>query len=273
MAKKISETLVIVRSGGDLATGVVQKLWRVGFKVLILEIARPLTIRRTVALSEAVRNGECQVEDLTAVKISTTEECERVWQSGRIPVLVDGSALSIERLKPDVVIDAIIAKRNIGTFKEMAPVVIALGPGFKAPEDVDVVIETLRGHYLGQLIRNGGPQVNTGIPGILGGKSAERVVHAPCDGIVQHVATLGQQVEKGQLLFYVDEVPVYSPLKGTLRGLISQNQIIRKGLKCADVDPRPVDEVDCHTISDKARALGGAVLEAVLLVGKEKEVF
>ncbi|WP_314061105.1 selenium-dependent molybdenum cofactor biosynthesis protein YqeB [uncultured Vagococcus sp.] len=273
MAKGISESLIIVRSGGDLATGIVQKLWHGGFKVLILEVAVPLTIRRTVALSEAVRQGRCQVEDLTAVKVNSIEECSKVWQSGAIPVLVDQEALSIKRLKPDVVVDAIIAKRNLGTYREMAPIVIALGPGFTAPEEVDVVVETMRGHYLGQLIRKGTALPNTGIPGQLGGKSGERVVHAPCEGVVQHVATLGEQVAKGQLLFYIDGKPIYSPLKGTLRGLISNKQQIMKGLKCADVDPRPVDQVDCYTISDKARALGGAVLEAVLLIGNEKELF
>lgn len=272
-ARQIGESLVIVRSGGDLATGIIQKLWHAGFKVLVLEVAVPLTIRRTVALSEAITKGCCDVEDMKAVKITSTDDCLGVWQSGKIPVLIDEAALSIERLKPDVVIDAIIAKRNLGTTKAMAPVVIALGPGFKAPEDVDMVIETMRGHYLGRLIREGSALANTGIPGVLGGKSAERVVHAPCGGMVQHVAKLGEQVEKGQVLFYLDKVPVYSPLNGTLRGLISHHQVIKQGLKCADIDPRPADEVDCFTISDKARALGGAVLEAVLLLGKEKGLF
>lgn len=271
MGKAICETLVIVRGGGDLATGIIQKLWHSGFRVLVLEVAEPLTIRRTVALSDAIRVGRCQVEDMPAIRIEETEECEAAWQSGAVPVMVDEEALSIARLMPEVVVDAIIAKRNIGTHRQMAPIVIGLGPGFRAPEEVDIVVETMRGHYLGRLIREGMALPNTGIPGTLGGKSAERVVHAPCAGVVRHRASLGDRVTQGEIIFYIGDEPVYSPLTGTLRGLIGEG-LIRNGLKCADVDPRPAEEVDCYTISDKARALGGAVLEAVLLLGSEKGI-
>lgn len=261
---------IVVRSGGDIATGVIQKLWRSGFRVAILETASPLTIRRSVALSTAVRRQSHSVENMTAVLVPDAHACAGVWNSGNIPVLVDPSMESLSTLRPVVLVDAIIAKRNTGMHPGLAPITIALGPGFSAPEDVDCVVETMRGHYLGRLITRGMALPNTGIPGTLGGKSAERVVHAPVAGLVRHVRNLGDLVEKNEIIFTIDETPVLSRLRGTLRGLIEEDTMVRKGLKCADVDPRPANEVDCLTISDKARALGGAVLEACFMLAAEK---
>lgn len=175
-------------------------------------------------------------------------------------------------MKPLIVIDAILAKKNLGTHRGMATITIALGPGFSAPQDVDVVIETMRGHTLGRLYFEGTALPNTGIPGEIGGKSAERVVHAPASGQVTHLKKIGDIVLKGEVLFFIDQVPIYSPLTGTLRELISEKVTCYQGLKCADVDPRSVEKVDCFTISDKARALGGAVLEAIFMVGRRKSV-
>lgn len=273
MVQGLAETIVVVRGGGDLATGVIQKLYRAGFKVLILETGVPLAIRRTVALCSAVFQGRFKVEDVEAVCISDVAQCWDIWDKNQVPLIIDPTGVSIEKLQPTVVVDAILAKKNIGTKKEMAPIVIALGPGFFAGEDVDIVIETMRGHQLGRLYFEGAAIPNTGIPGEIGGKSAERVVHSPAAGHVKHVRKIGDNVQINDLLFYVGQVAVNAPLTGVLRGLITEGLEIPKGLKCADVDPRPVASVDCYTISDKARALGGAVLEGILYLGRQKNIF
>lgn len=267
-----SPNTVVVRGGGDIATGVVQKLWHAGFNVLVLETALPLTIRRTVALSSAVFEGFYRVEDMSAALISSPQECAAHWAQGLIPVLVDPLAVCLEYIKPFAVVDAIIAKRNLGTRRGMAPVTIALGPGFSAPEDVDCVIETMRGHYLGSIITKGGALPNTGRPGNIGGKTSERVIHAPAAGVVKHIRSLGDEVERGEPIFTIGGVPVPASLSGTLRGLISEGVNARKGLKCADIDPRPAKEVNCRTISDKARAVGGGVLEACFIKAREKRI-
>lgn len=265
--------IVVVRGGGDIATGVIQKLHRAGFKVLVLETAFPLTIRRTVALSSAVFEGKYSVEDMTAVLITSAEECAAQWERGRIPVLVDPFAACLEYIKPFALVDAVIAKRNLGTYRSMAPVTVALGPGFSAPHDVHYVIETMRGHNLGRVITKGSALPNTGVPGLIGGKSTERIIRAPADGCIRHIRSLGDEVEQGEPIFSIDAAIVAATLTGTLRGLIAEGLIVRKGLKCADIDPRPAAEIDCYSISDKARAVGGAVLEACLMKSREKGIF
>ena len=264
--------VAVVRGGGDIATGVVQKLWRAGFLVVVAETAHPTAIRRTVSLSTAIEAGEYTVEDLHAVLAPEAAACAGIWANGDIPVLVDDSCGQCLQLGPQFLVDAIIAKRNLGTHAGMAPVVVALGPGFSAPADADAVVETMRGHILGRLIFDGAPLPDTGVPGLLGGKTAERVVHAPCAGEVRHTAQIGDRVKAGHTIFTLDDVPVPSPLDGTLRGLIGEGLRVEKGMKCADVDPRPADEVDVYTISDKARCLGGAALEACLLLGRKKGI-
>jgi xanthine dehydrogenase accessory factor len=196
-----SSRTVVVRGGGDIATGVIQKLWHAGFKVVVLETARPLSIRRTVALSSAVFEGVYRVEDMTAVLISSPQECQGLWERELIPVLVDPQADCLQEIQPIALVDAIIAKRNLGTHRGMAPVTIALGPGFSAPEDVDCVIETMRGHHLGRVISNGSALPNTGRPGEIGGKSLDRVIYAPISGHVRHIRHLGDEVERGRTNF------------------------------------------------------------------------
>ena len=264
--------VVAVRGGGDIATGVVQKLWHGGFLPVVLETACPTAIRRTVSLSTAVDTGEYAVEDMRAVLVRDAAACVGAWESGSVPVLIDPSCELALALHPPFLVDAIMAKRNLGTCADMAPVVVALGPGFSAPTDADAAIETMRGHDLGRLIFDGAPLPDTGVPGLLGGKTAERVVHAPCAGEVRHRAKIGDRVKLGDPIFTVGDALVCSPLDGTLRGLIAEGRVIAKGMKCADVDPRPANEVDVHTISDKARCIGGAVLEACLLLGMRKGV-
>ena len=275
MAREIAgrkRVTVVLRGGGDLATGVAQKLWHAGFALVILEKETPLAIRRTVALSSAMQEGAYRVEDMLGRRISDPDECQKTWAANEIPLLVDPDCRSLAVLKPTIVVDAILAKRNLGMHTGLAPVTIALGPGFRAPQDVDVVIETMRGHQLGRLILDGEAMANTGVPGEVGGKSSERVVHAPVAGCVRHKRKIGDRVKRGEILFYLDETPVFSPLDGTLRGLIAQGMALPKGMKCADVDPRPEEDVDCLSISDKARSLGGAVLEACFWLGEKKGV-
>ena len=262
--------IIIVRGGGDLATGVVQKFYRAGFNVLILETHAPTAIRRSVALCEAVYDGFVTVEDITCRKISGTDELEECWREKVVPLLIDPEGESIGRIKPAAVVDAILAKRNTGTKRSMADITIALGPGFTAGKDVDAVIETVRGHDLGRLILQGSAKPDTGVPGDIGGESIKRVIRASSDGAVRHIKKIGDIVEQGEVIFTVDSVEpgglevisaeVCATISGLLRGLIREGMQVYKGMKVADIDPRT--DVDWHTISDKARCLGGAALEA-----------
>ncbi|MCL2033238.1 MAG: selenium-dependent molybdenum cofactor biosynthesis protein YqeB [Oscillospiraceae bacterium] len=258
----ILDDIIIVRGGGDIATGAVQKFFRAGLKVLVLEIPRPTAIRREVSLCEAVSKGVFTVEDMTARLIESPGSCHEVWQNGEIPVCVDPLGLSIESLKPDGVINAILAKKNTDTHPGMAPVVVALGPGFRAPRDAHAVIETMRGHTLGKVIFDGEAIKNTGVPAAVGGKSADRVLYAPCDGTVKALKQIGDIVREGEAIFSVGESVVTAPFDGVLRGLIADGTPVPRGIKTADVDPRK--DSDCRTITDKARCIGGGALEAYL---------
>lgn len=271
--------LIVVRGAGDLATGTIHRLKKAGFRLLVLEAEHPAAIRRQVALSEAVYVGSARVEDVEAVRMDVElaekknrkelleQEMERIWKKDGVPVLVDPAGLSIAALRPAVVVDAILAKKNLGTTKEMAPLVIALGPGFTAGEDVDVVIETKRGHNLGRVIRSGSAVPNTGIPGIIGGYGKERVMHAQAEGILRNAASIGDIVEAGAVIAEIETengmVPVEASLSGLLRGLIRDGYPVTKGFKIADIDPRKEELQNCFTISDKARCIAGSVLEVI----------
>ena len=271
--------LIVVRGAGDLATGTIHRLKKAGFRLLVLEAEHPAAIRRQVALSEAVYAGSARVEDVEAVRMDVDlaekknrkelleQEMERIWKKDGVPVLVDPAGLSIAALRPAVVVDAILAKKNLGTTKEMAPLVIALGPGFTAGEDVDVVIETKRGHNLGRVIRSGSAVPNTGIPGIIGGYGKQRVMHAQAEGILRNVASIGDIVEARAVIAEIETengtVPVEASLSGLLRGLIRDGYPVTKGFKIADIDPRQEELQNCFTISDKARCIAGSVLEVI----------
>ena len=260
-----NQDVIAVRGGGDLATGVVQKLWRAGFRTAVLEVPQPLAIRRNVAVSSAVSEGEFQVEDMRARLVVDPADCDRAWADGVVPVIVDPGAGSLAWLRPAVLVDAIIAKRNLGTHRNMAPLTIALGPGFSAPQDVDAIIETMRGHDLGRVILQGAALPNTGVPGNIGGYTEERILRAPCDGVWQTALQIGAHVEVGDVVATVAGEPVYSALRGVLRGLLPDGTPVRRGMKSGDVDPRGVQDY-CLTVSDKARAIGGGVLEALLML-------
>lgn len=270
---------VIVRGAGDLATGTIVRLVNSGFRVLLTECAQPSAIRRRAALSEAVYDGVTTVEGVTCRKIDSLDQIETVWQNGEVPLIVDETGESIRKLNPTVVVDAILAKRNLGTMRDMACITVALGPGFTAGEDVDAVIETMRGHSLGRILYTGAAIPNTGVPGLIGGYAKERVIHAPADGALTLVTDaqgqtvdIGSVVHKGQVIAMVGETPVYATLDGVLRGLIRPGYAVTKGLKIADIDPRMEQKDNCDTISDKARNIAGGVLEAILHLSMQKGV-
>lgn len=254
---------ILVRGGGDLATGVIHRLYKSGFQVVILECQYPTAIRRKVSFCEAVYEGTAIVEGVICRKIEGPDECEEAWAQGEIPLLVDPQGAFIKELNPQVVVDGILAKKNLGTKINMAPLTIGLGPGFSAGEEVDFVVETKRGHDLGRIIEKGSAYPNTGVPGIIGGYGRERVIHAPTEGTIRLVKDIGCQVEEGEILAYIDQVPVKAPLSGVLRGIIRDGFSVNTGLKIADIDPRREEQKNCFTISDKARCIAGSVLELV----------
>ncbi len=261
--------LVVIKGAGDIASGVALRLWRARLNVVMTEIARPTAIRRTVSFSQAVTDGQAIVEGVMAVLAKDSQEAIAILQSGRIPVLVDPAAHCIRALKPDAVVDAILAKRNLGTALSDAPVVIGVGPGFTAGVDCHAVIETQRGHTLGRVILEGEALPNTGIPGNIGGYMLERILRAPADGVFKQALGIGATVQAGDVAGYVDGIPVKTEIAGVLRGILPDNTPVYKGMKSGDVDPRCRVE-HCYTVSDKALAIGGGVLEAILRLTPQK---
>ena len=295
--------LIICRGAGDLATGIIHRLHRAGHRVIALETDYPAAIRRQVSFCEAVYDGSAAVEGVTARLVPALADAEpdtetysgendtpaahivsekwdssaieAVLEAGEVPLLIDQKGESIALLKPDVVVDAIIAKKNLGTTIDMAPLVIGVGPGFTAGQDVHLVIESMRGHNLARIITDGMAQPNTGVPGNIAGFTSERVIHAPAAGYIHDVRKIGDIVQKGDEIarIYPDKgsydnklseyVPVNATITGIIRGLIREGYYFKEGFKIADIDPREGELSNCFTISDKARSIAGSVLEAV----------
>ena len=261
------DRLVVIRGAGDLATATGIRLHKAGFSVVHLEVAQPTVIRTTVSFATAMFDGTTTVEGVTARKCEIADVFH-VLDDGEIPVIADPDCKILETLNPVALVDAILAKKNLGTNKSMAPFTVALGPGFEAGKDVDVVIETQRGHRLGVLIREGFATPNTGIPGIIGGYGKERVMHTEAKGIYRPVAKIGDLVKANQIVAYVDteegeSVPVITTIAGKVRGMLHEGLYVPVGFKVADVDPRG-EATDHLTCSDKARAISGSVLEAIM---------
>ena len=227
------KTTLIVRGGGDLASGVIHRLYKCGYQVLVMECAKPSAIRRRVSFGEAVYDGTSSVEGVTGRLIKDISECRKVWDEKEIPILVDEAADAVSELKPDALIDAILAKKNLGTTRAMAPLTIGLGPGFTARMDVDYVVETQRGHNLARVIEKGTAAPNTGIPGMIAGYGKERVIHSPAAGMMHNYSEIGDIVEKDQIIAMVDETPVYASLTGVLRGIIRDGFVVPEGMKIA----------------------------------------
>ena len=256
-----SKPLAVIRGAGDLASGVAYRLYNSGVNVIMTEISKPLVVRRTVSFAEAVYEGKAVVEGIEARLVATVEEAMGLLEQGVIPILVDPEGNLIKQISPTVVVDARMAKRNLGTSMRDAQLVIGLGPGFTAGQDVHAVIETCRGHRLGRVIYKGTAIPDTATPGAVDGYTLERLLRAPVDGIMAPQRNIGDRVEKGDLVALVGEAPVYAEMSGLIRGMLKDGVAVPKGTKIGDIDPRI--DAEYETISDKALAIGGGVLEAV----------
>ena len=259
--------IVLIKGAGDLATGVAYRLKKCGFDIIMTDISEPTTVRRTVAFSQAVYDNNVEVEGIKATLVSRIEEATEVIKQGHIAVIVDEKTEVLKELKPEVVVDAIIAKKNLGTKINDAPIVIALGPGFTAGIDCHCVVETKRGHYLGKVIYDGSAIPNTGVPGDIGGYTNERIIRATNDGKILPKSKIGDYVEKSDIVAYVNETPIFAQINGIVRGMLQKDVNVFKGMKSGDIDPR-CERNHCLTISDKARSIGGGVLEAILYLNK-----
>jgi xanthine dehydrogenase accessory factor len=262
--ERIDELVVLIRGAGEMASGVAHRLHQSHFKICMIEIPHPLAVRREVTFSEAIYEREKEVEEVRAKLISKTEEIESMWKEGHIPILIDPDGKKTRSfLKPDILVDGIMAKKNLGTQINDAPLVIGMGPGFIAGKDVHVVIETNRGHHLGKMILSGSAEPDTGIPGEIGGYTIERLLRTMKKGIFHPQKSIGERVNKGSVVAVVDDFPVIAKISGVVRGLLREGVEVKRGMKVGDIDPRGKREL-CFTIADKARAIGGGVLEAIL---------
>mgnify|MGYP005759891409 FL=1 len=259
--------LILVKGAGDLATGTAVRLYRAGFQVVMTDVAQPTAVRRTVAFSQCIYDGQTTVEGITARKAENRDQVRDILAAGEIPVLVDPQASILPQLPFMAVVDATLAKKNLGTTISDAPIVLALGPGFTAGTDCHGVIETKRGHDLGRLILEGAAIPNTGVPGDVGGYTTERIIRAPADGPFEPVAQIGQQVNLGDVVAKVNGIPVTAQLTGIVRGMLPAGIPVTAGMKSGDIDPR-CEVRHCFTVSDKARAIGGGVLEGILYFGR-----
>jgi xanthine dehydrogenase accessory factor len=257
------DCLILIKGAGDLASGVAYRLKRSGFPLIMTELPAPLMVRRMVCFGNAVYSGQTTVEDIPARRVETIEAALALANSPTIPILVDPIAAAPDLTKPAILVDAIMAKINTGTRLDQAPLVVALGPGFRAGHDCHAVIETMRGHWLGRVIYEGSAQANTGTPGPVKGHTADRVLRAPADGHVIAATEIGDSIKPGQLIGTVNGQEIRAPFAGVLRGLVHPQVAVTAGFKVGDLDPR-ADQRHCFTISDKSLTIGGGVLEAIL---------
>ena len=267
------QKICLVRGAGDIATGTIQKLVRAGFKCVVTEVSNPSSIRRKVSLSEAIYEKKTVVEDIEAVLCENLDEIGQYLERYNPVIIVDPNLTILNKMKFDVVVDAILAKKNTGLKKEMADITIGLGPGFEAGVDCDIVIETMRGHDLARIIEQGFAKKNTSIPGIIDGFSNERVIYSDFDGQFTHIKSISDIVNKEEIIAKVGDNYIRATLDGVIRGMIRDNFEVKKGLKIIDIDPRYEEVKNCFTISDKARAIGGAVLEAIMMLENRREKY
>jgi len=262
-----SGMLVALKGAGDLATGVIHRLSRAGFAVMATELPQPTVLRRTVAFAEAVALGEMTVEGITACRASSPGEIQAALVRGLVPLVIDPKGTMLRQMQPRVLVEATLSKYNSGITMDDAPLVIALGPGYEAGKDVHAVIETNRGHNLGRVYLQGRAEPNTGVPGTIGGYGIERILRAPCAGTLYGLRQIGDQVQEGEAVAVVNaddgSMPITAAISGILRGLVRDGLPVSSGMKVGDIDPRAIRE-HCFTISDKSRAVGGGVLEAIM---------
>jgi xanthine dehydrogenase accessory factor len=264
---KGQRVLVAVKGAGDLATGVMHRLFRAGFAVMATELSQPTVLRRTVAFAEAVTQGQMTVEGVTACRANAVEEIQAALVNGFVPIVVDPDGILLRQFQPQVLVEATLSKYNTGITINDAPIVIALGPGYEAGKDVHAVIETNRGHNLGRVYLEGCTEPDTGVPGTIGGYARERLLRAPCAGRLYGVRQIGARVQAGETVAVVqsdDSVfHITATISGILRGLVRDGLMVNTGMKVGDIDPRAERE-HCFTISDKSRAAAGGVLEAIM---------
>ena len=270
----LNKKLILVRGAGDLASGIIWSLAYAGLRVVCVDIEKPSCIRTEVAFSNAVYDGTKTLNGITCVHAKDVNEIEGIHEAGKVALMIDPNVDILKTIKFDVVVDAIIAKRNTGTTIDMADIVIGVGPGFTAGVDCHYAVETMRGHLLGTIYESGSPIPDTGTPGLIASHSSDRVMHSPCEGIFHNVHKIGDIVMKGDVLSNIEEridgkatgniYELYASIDGLLRGILRDGFYARKGLKCADIDPRISEHDNCFTISDKSRAIGNATLTAVL---------
>lgn len=254
---------ILIRGAGDIATGIAFRLHQCGYQIAMTDLLEPTSIRRTICFSEAILHEEATVEGVTARLAKNAKWARAIMDAGEIAVLADPDGACRDALQPDALVDAILAKRNLGTRITDAPIVIGVGPGFAAGNDCHAVVETMRGHTLGRTYYAGAALPNTGVPGSIGGFTLERILRAPCDGVFRGVKQIGDTVEAGEICAYVDSMPMTASIRGVLRGLLPDGIAVHTGMKSGDVDPRCALE-HCHQVSDKALAVAGGVLEAIL---------
>lgn len=259
--------LVLIKGAGDLATGVAYRLYRAGYSIVMTDIEQPTAVRRTVAFCQCIYDGTATVEGVTSRRVETVEEVKACLERGEIPVLVDPEAAIRTQMPFDAEVDAILAKYNVNTRIDDAPIVLALGPGFTAGVDCHGVVETMRGHDLGRLLTRGSAAPNTGVPGDVGGYTTQRIIRVPADGAFEPLAAIGQRVEEGQPVARVAGRTACAQLTGVVRGMLPAGLAVTAGMKAGDIDPRCRAE-HCFTVSDKARAIGGGVLEGLLYFGR-----
>jgi xanthine dehydrogenase accessory factor len=263
MDKRLNDLVILIRGAGEMATGVAHRLASCHFKICMTETSNPQAVRREVAFSEAIFHSEKEVEGITAKRIDSPDRISGVWREGKIPILIDPKAEVKDFLKPDVLINATLAKKNLGTKMTDALLVIGLGPGFYAGKDIHLVIETNRGHDLGRIISKGEAEPNTGIPGSIAGYTEKRVIRAPKGGKFKTLKKIGDGVRANEKVGMIGNVEVRSRIAGVIRGLLRDGTEAWKGMKLGDVDPRGI-KAHCYTISDKARTISGGVLQAIL---------
>jgi len=255
--------MVLIRGGGEMATGIAHRLHRCHMRVLIAEIAMPTSVRRNVAFAEAVYESIQIVEGVKAVRVASCDEAYAAWKQYQIPVFVDPVASIAKILKPVVIVDAIMAKKNGVARITDAPVVIGVGPGFAAGINVHAVVESNRGHHLGRVIWDGAAESYTGIPASVDGYTASRVLRVPQNGIFNALRAIGDVVMAGDPVAKVNDELIKTEISGQIRGLLRNGIQVQQGIKAGDIDPRG-ERGYCDSISDKSRAIAGGVLEAVL---------
>jgi xanthine dehydrogenase accessory factor len=263
MSLKLSDVRVVIRGGGEIASGIAHRLHQCHMRVLITETEVPTAVRRTLAFAEAVYDGVQIVEGVKAIRINGVEQAFDVWKDGGIPLIVDPEAQSRRELRPAVLVDAIMAKKNCNTTIVDAPLVIGVGPGFVAGTDVHAVIESNRGYHLGRVLWQGPAEADTGVPAPVAGHAEARVLRVPRNGRFRALKRIGETVQQGELVAEVDGVPIRAQISGLVRGLLRDGITVAQSLKAGDIDPRG-ESGYCNVISDKARAIGGGVLEAIL---------